>query len=65
VPSEGATAEAGPTCRGILVVYALGEGECDRRHDCQVYELRWTDHEAYLAAHQLRILPDDWLAPVY
>jgi hypothetical protein len=65
MPSERITTESGPTCRGVLVAYAPGEGECDRRHDCQVYELRWTDHDAYLAAHQIRILPDDRLALVY
>jgi hypothetical protein len=46
------------TCRGTLVLYAKGEGECDLGRECDVYEHRWTEHDAYLAAHRHRVLPD-------
>ncbi|MDQ1476273.1 MAG: hypothetical protein QOE62_1502 [Actinomycetota bacterium] len=48
-----------PACRGVLVVYARGEGECDLRRGCDVYDLRFVNHEAYMAAHRSRVLPND------
>jgi hypothetical protein len=48
-----------PACHGVLVVYAAGEGECDLRRGCDVYDLRFEDHAAYMAAHRSRVLPDD------
>jgi hypothetical protein len=46
-------------CDGVLIQYAWGEGCCDRGHRCEVYDVRWSDHDAYLAAHHRFARPGD------
>jgi hypothetical protein len=48
-----------PRCDGTLIVYAAGEGCCDLGHRCRAYDVRWSDHDAYLAAHELFSEPND------
>ena len=57
--TESITSPQVSACPGVLVVYAPGEGRCDLGHECAVYELRWTDHDGYLAAHVLRAVPGE------
>jgi len=51
--------EATFSCLGVLIVYAPGEGNCDWGRNCPAYDLRWKDHDAYLAAHQRRARPGE------
>jgi len=51
------------TCEGRLIVYARGEGECDLGRACEVYDLRWADHAAYLGAHPVRAFPHETADP--